>query len=293
MIALLLSVLSSTLIFVAFKLFSRFKINTLHAIVVNYITACILGLILQEGEFKISETIQNNWFPYALGLGFLFIIVFNLMALTTQRSGLSVVSVATKMSVVIPVVFGIVYYNESLGFLKLAGIILALIAVYLASIKTTDGLAIKTKNLIYPILVFLGSGVIDSTIKFLEGAFVAKEDVPLFSASIFAAAGTIGFLMIVINAFRGKFQFNVKDVIGGFALGIPNYFSIYFLVQALRSGILESSGIFTINNVAIVMASTLVGILLFKEKLLPKNWLGIILAIAGIVLIALEKWNVG
>ena len=34
------------------------------------------------------------------------------MAITTQRSGLSVVSVATKMSVVIPVLFGLIYYKE-------------------------------------------------------------------------------------------------------------------------------------------------------------------------------------
>ena len=58
------------------------------------------------------------------------------MAITTQRSGLSVVSVATKMSVVIPVLFGLIYYKESLGFFKLLGISLALIAVYLSSIKS-------------------------------------------------------------------------------------------------------------------------------------------------------------
>jgi uncharacterized membrane protein len=61
-------------------------------------------------------------------------------------------------------------------------------------------------------------------------------------------------------------------------------------VQSLRSGILESSGIFTVNNVAIVMCSTLLGILFFKEKLLIKNWIGIGLAILGILFIALEKW---
>ncbi|HET8803161.1 MAG TPA: EamA/RhaT family transporter, partial [Aequorivita sp.] len=62
------------------------------------------------------------------------------------------------------------------------------------------------------------------------------------------------------------------------------------LVQTLRSGILDSSGVFTINNVAIVMVSTVLGILLFKEKLLTKNWIGIGLAIIGIVLISFDKW---
>ena len=290
MIPLILSILSSTMIFMAFKLFSKFKINTMQAIAVNYITACLLGILFQENAVNISEITQFAWFPFALGLGALFIIVFNLMAITTQRSGLSVVSVATKMSVVIPILFGLLYYKESLGLFKITGIILALAAVYLASIKKQDGLKIKPSNIIFPVLVFLGSGIIDTTIKFLEGEYIAENDTPIFSATIFAMAATLGILILGVWAIQGKLKLQPKNILGGLALGIPNYFSIYFLVQALRSDILESSGIFTVNNVAIVMMSTLVGIILFKEKLLPKNWIGIILAILGILFIALEKW---
>jgi len=289
LIPLALSILSSTMIFVVFKLFSRFKINTLHALVVNYIVACFCGIIFQESEMNISEIPHFTWFPFALGLGAMFIMVFNLMAITTQRSGLSVVSVATKMSVVIPIVFGLLYYKESLGIFKVLGIILALAAVYLASIKKQDGLKIKPANFIFPILVFLGSGIIDTTIKYLEGEYIAENDTPIFSATIFAMAALLGILIMIFQAIQGKFTFHLKNILGGFALGIPNYFSIYFLIKALRSGILESSGIFTVNNVAIVMISTLLGILLFKEKLLVKNWIGIVLAIVGILFIAFEK----
>lgn len=290
MIYLLLSVLSSTLIFVVFKLFDRFKINTLHAIVTNYFVACLCGVIAFEGTINITEIPQYNWFYYTLGLGAMFIIVFNLMAITTQRSGLSVVSVATKMSVVIPVIFGLLYYKESLGVFKFMGILLALIAVYLASLKSKDGIVIQKRNLIFPMLVFLGSGIIDTSIKFLEDTYVGNNDVPIFSATIFFAAAVIGVLILIYQIIRGTFKFQLKIILGGIALGIPNYYSIYFLVKALRSDILDSSGIFTVNNVAIVMVSTLVGITLFKEKLLPKNWLGIILAVISIFLVAIAKW---
>ena len=290
MIALLFSILSSTMIFVVFKLFSRFNINTFQALTFNYVTACICGIILQENSIKFSKVQQFEWFPFALGLGGLFILVFNLMAITTQRSGLSVVSVATKMSVVIPILFGLLYYKESLGFFKIIGIILALFAVYLASIKTKDGIKIKLSNFIFPVLVFLGSGTIDTTIKYLEGEFIAKNDIPIFSATIYAMAGLIGFAILIFQLVKGDFKFEFKNLIGGIALGVPNYFSVYFLVEALRSDILESSGVFTVNNVAIVMTSTMLGISLFKEKLLRKNWIGIGLAVLSILFIALEKW---
>ena len=290
MIYLILSIAASTLIFVVFKLFAKFKINTLHAIVTNYFIACLCGILSYDGKISITELPQFEWFYYTLALGALFIIVFNLMAVTTQRSGLSVVSVATKMSVVIPVIFGLIYYNESLGIFKIIGILLALVAVYLTSIKSKDGITIKPENLIFPLLVFFGSGIVDTGIKYLEGSFVAKNDVPLFSAVVFAAAAVVGIVLLLVQMLRGKFKFEFKNILGGIALGIPNYASIYFLVQALRSGIFESSGIFTVNNVAIVAVSTVVGIIFFKEKLILKNWIGIVLALVSIVFVALSKW---
>jgi drug/metabolite transporter (DMT)-like permease len=221
----------------------------------------------------------------------MFIAVFYLAALTTQKSGLSVVSVATKMSVAIPVFFGIILYNESTGWIKIIGILLALVAVYLTSIKKKEGITIRKRNLIFPLLVFFGSGIIDTTLKFLETSYVAEADVALFSSTIFAIAGIIGVLILLIQAIKGSLKLSFKNVIGGVALGIPNFGSIYFLVMALRTEGLESSTIFPINNVAIVMISTFLGILLFREKMLSKNWIGILLAITSIILIATsEEW---
>ena len=289
MTALILSIVSSTLIFVVFKLFERFKIHTLQAIVVNYLVAFTCGIFFFRGSLELEHIPQFSWFPFAIVLGAFFIGIFNLMAWTTQRSGLSVVSVATKMSVVVPILFGLLYYGESLGVLKLIGILLALGAVYLASVKKKTGKHLDRKNILYPILVFLGSGIIDTSLKFLEDEYVSSSEVPLFSAILFLSAAVIGILIVSYMAIKGKIKFEFKNVIGGIALGIPNYFSIYFIVQALKSNVLESSGIFTVNNVAIVMCSTLLGIALFRERLTTKNWTGIILAVVSILLIALAK----
>ncbi len=286
MIYLLLSVLSSTIIFVVFRLYKKFGVNTLQAIIVNYFIACTVGFFGYIEGSDFTHVPNESWFPGAFMLGFLFIAVFNLAAITTQKSGLSVVAVATKMSVAIPVLCGIFLYNESTGILKITGILLALAAVYLTSIKTKEGISIKSKNLIFPLLVFLGSGIIDTSLKFLETNYVSETDVGLFSSTIFATAGLIGSIIIIVQAFMGKLKITFKNILGGIALGIPNYFSIYFLVLALRTKGFDSSTIFTMNHVAIVTFSTLVGILLFKEKLIRKNWIGLGLAILSIILVA-------
>jgi drug/metabolite transporter (DMT)-like permease len=286
LIYLILSILASTAIFVVFKLFERFKINTLQAIVINYITACCCGLLSYEGTINISEISNSKWFLGAILLGFLFISVFNLMALTAQRHGLSVASVAGKMSVIIPVVFGIYVYAESISVQKIFGIVLALIAVYLTAIKAKSSINIR-QSLWLPFLLFLGSGVIDTSIKYLETTYVPENGIPIFSATIFGCAAIIGILILIIMKLKNTFVFNVKNIFGGIILGIINYYSIFFLLRALQFEGLESSTLFTVNNVAIVMVSTLVGLFLFKESISKKNWFGVSLAIISILLVTL------
>lgn len=280
MIYLLLSVLSSTTIFALFKSFNKYNINTLQAIVVNYVTAFACGLLFYNGQIKL-EIIHADWFIIAVGLGFLFIAIFNVMALTAQKNGLSVTSVASKMSVIIPIVFGIYMYNESAGIQKVIGIVLALLAVYLTSVKQKDD--VVTKALYLPIILFFGSGIIDTSVNH----FAPKDQMQLFLAVIFGIAGSIGFLILSYKSIKLKNHFKLKTIPFGIALGIVNYCSMYFLLKALRVEGFESSSVFTINNVAIVAVSTLIGLLLFKEHISNKNWIGIITAIASIVLVTL------
>ncbi|MEC7783756.1 MAG: DMT family transporter [Bacteroidota bacterium] len=290
MIYLLLSIASSSIIFLVFKLYDTFKVNTFQAIVVNYLIATTCGIMAYGKSIDLTIIPSYDWFPGTLFLGVLFIVIFNLMAITTQRNGLSVVSVATKMSVVLPILFGLIYYKESSGALKILGIVLALIAVYLVSLKNSSEISkVKNNGLLLPILVFLGSGIIDTSIKFLEDSFVAEQDVPLFSAMIFLTAFVLGIAVLFYQIIKNKQPLAFKNLVGGIALGIPNYYSIYFLVQALRHPTLESSTVFTLNNVGIVMVATLIGILFFNEKLSTKNWIGIAIAVASIILIAVVK----
>ncbi len=282
---LLLSILCSTVIFIIFKCFGLFKINTLQALVVNYITASIFGFLNYSEPISVTEITSSKWFIGAIILGVLFISIFNVMALTAQKNGLSVASVASKMSVIIPVVFGLFVYNETLNLQKGAGILLALVAVFLASVKAKDKEDFQLKNLTLPLILFLGSGVIDTSISYVETTYLADNGIPVFSATVFVFAAITGILLLAYKSFNNKIELSYKPVVGGIILGIVNYYSIYTVLKALNVENFESSTIFTVNNVAIVMLSTLVGLLLFKEKLLVKNWIGIAVAIVSIILV--------
>src|SRR5690606_3457842 len=160
------------------------------------------------------------------GLGLLFISVFTLMAYTSQQNGVSVASTVSKMSVIIPVTAGIILYQESSGILKISGIIVALVAVYMTASQNE---ATRTRrSWLVPLLLFIGSGTIATMFYYVESSHVSLESTALFSAFLFLFAGIFGPLFILLT---GAIKVKRASVLGGIILGIPNYFSVYFLIK--------------------------------------------------------------
>tara|TARA_R110001592_G_scaffold17518_2_gene73756 strand:+ start:48811 stop:49677 length:867 start_codon:yes stop_codon:yes gene_type:complete len=284
MIWIVLSICSSILIFVVFTYLKKFSIDNLQAILVNYLVAFSIGQAQMGFSKPLAAIIEQDWISSVLILGILFITLFNLMAWVSQNFGLTTVSIAVKMSVMVPISFGIFYYNESASALKISAIILALLAVWMSTYKPAR---IKSNplSIILPILLFLGSGFLDSFLKYNQQELVPAEDQAWFASSIFGFAAIFGLIAIIYRYFKMHVPLQFKAIIGGIALGIPNYGSIYFLLRALDSPGLESSSLFAINNVGIVALSSLLGYFAFKEKLSPLNIAGIIVAIISILLI--------
>lgn len=285
MIPLTLSILSSSVLLVIFKYFQRFEVKTFQAITVNYYVAATLGFALSPKSISPYGLLDQTWLPSAGIIGCVFIAMFYVMAISSQKVGVAISSVANKMSLVIPVIAGVVLYNESLAGLKLIGVIIAIIGVVMVTYPK-KGVAVDRKFLILPLIIFLGSGFLDTFFKYVETHQIQSDEIELFSASLFMIAATVGTFSMVFKRFSSTETLEVKSIIGGFALGVPNYFSIHFLLMALNLPNLESTLIFPVNNTGIVLLSTLLAIVLFSEKLSKLNWAGIALAVTSILMIA-------
>lgn len=291
MLFLIGSIILSSWLTLSFKLLERFRINTFQAIVFNYITCVITGSIV-NGAFPINvAAVQEPWFKWAMLMGAVFIVLFNVIAKTAQTMGVAIASVANKLSLVIPFLFSIVLYNEAATGLKIAGVLLALVAVVFtcwpsADHKEPSGKVVKPAYFLLPLFLFIGSGLLDTMIKYVETTFVNNSNQNAYLISSFAAAATIGSARLLIGFTSGSIKFEPKAVLAGIIIGVPNYFSIWCLMHVLKAYAGNSSAIIPINNMGIVLFSTLVAFLLFNEKLSKLNWLGIILSIAAIALIA-------
>lgn len=279
----LLAVIFAALLVIIFKFFERFSVNTFPAIVINYATCTFIAFLLIQ-DFSFSKVLNTSWVGYAFLLGAIFISIFFLTSQTARYFGASTAAVSMKLGLVFPIMLSAIVYHETFGFLKIAGLVFALIAVVLTSWKNNSNSYSRNKLIIIlPAIVFVGSGLCDSMVQFMQKTFVSDADSPVFTFSLFLAALVAGFSVLIMSLFRRKPGVGVKELIGGIALGIPNYFSIYFLLKALNQSGLESSAIFPVVNIGTVAAATIFSIIYFKEKLSIINWLGLAFAGIGII----------
>jgi drug/metabolite transporter (DMT)-like permease len=286
------SILFSSYLALSFKVVERFNIPVFQAIVFNYITCVITGSVV-NGNFPVTQSSFNEpWMKWALIMGAMFIITFNLVGYTVQKIGVAVTSVAHKLSLIIPFAFSIYLYNETATWIKITGVVVALAAVVLTCIPPEKGETPAHKHIsglkmfLLPALLFLGSGFVDTMVKYVEQTYLNDLNNNAYLISAFATAGTIGLILLIGMLTTGKQKFDKRSIIAGIAIGIPNYFSIWCLVKVLSLYQGNSSAIIPINNMSIVLFSSVVAFIVFKEHLSVINWLGIILAIGAIALIA-------
>jgi drug/metabolite transporter (DMT)-like permease len=278
MIDLLLSILCSTLVYAAFKSFDKYGVNSFRAIVINYGMAAMIGFGSAGSlpNFNLTDPGSN----YALILGVLFISLFNVMAITARTAGVAVVSVANKMAFIFPVGFAVWYWGDTLNAYKVLGIVIACAAVLLTAYKSNSSRHASDSGLRWALLLFIGSGVLDTLLLLGQEAVNGNES--LFSASIFFVAFTLGVLYLLTT---GQFRLYTKqDVWGGLILGTVNYGSIYFLLRAVGNQLFERSVVLPINNLGIILLSALFAAFVFREHLSKQNFIGISLACLSIYL---------
>lgn len=284
MIFLILSIFSSTIIALIFKLINIRKADLFSVIVINYFTALTCGFFVFDGKISAEYIVTSTWFPLSLIIGSMLIIGFYLIGYTTQKAGIAITTIANKMSVIIPILFSLFYFSETIGLIKVTGIVIALAAVLMAVYKKPQNKS-NGKLSLLPIIMFLVIGLIDSLIKLAQARYIPVSDVSLFTSFSFGIAGVIGLIVLFIRKNSRKNFHNIFVWLFGISIGAANFGSIYFLILALNQSGFESSIVYGVNHVAVILLSITLGIWIFKEKINKINIFGIVLALIAITML--------
>lgn len=294
MTALFLSVILTTFLGFCFKVWPRFGVRVLPGILHNYLACMVAALWMVGPDTMFPGLVQHPWFPFASGLSLLFISGFYLFGLSVAFWGMAIVTAVQKMSLVLSSLFAIVYWQEPLNATKSAGILAGMAAIPLLLGRSRTGNPESRspwadgRALSLILGTFLIAGGIEIGLFLAERGLVSESGDPKFIFVLFAGAFVLGIAILVVSPIDRNAFLTWRHLLAGWILGIPNFFSIYFLMRAIGGG-LEASVVFPVNNIGTILLATLVGVFLFREAFHRKNSLGLMLAILGITLLTLTR----
>lgn len=287
MTALILSIFSSSILFVLFRLFPKYKVDTAQAIIVNYFTAFICGCLVNAEFPSLSKLTDSGLIPYVLLAGFLFISLFVGMGYSSQKNGMGTTSVAVKMSLALAMIFFIIAYREPVTLLKIGGFVVAFTGILLITYE--KGGSARKGAVLLLLFLFVGSAILDILLNHVQKNLLKDYPLSMYVAFGFLAAGLLGVLWMTTEFIRKKRTFAWRNVIGGIFLGIPNYFSIYFLVQSYKATGWDDTITLAIIGIGIVSLTAITGMLFFRESTRWNKVAGLVSAIIAIILLNISS----
>ena len=282
MIFLILAILFSTGVFVAMRLFERYKLDNHQALMWNYVFASGTGFAICEHWDTAPQLVAEPWFGLSILTGFWFIFTYLLMTASTQRSGVTVTSLSSKISVVLPILAGVIMLGERLNFVATTGIVLALVALVLVLERKKEPGEKNNRSWLLPVCIFFGTGTGDILMKITEQQN-SGDDLGFMIAFIYFVALLFGVIIVIWDIARGKSKWQWKSALGGIGLGVINFFSTSSVYHAMRH--FDNVVLFPIYNIGVVSLTALIGWLFFKEKLTLKNYIGLVIAVIAVILI--------
>lgn len=279
MIFLFISICCSVTVAILLKLAKRYKINIIQAVTWNYFFAIILSFICYKPS--LSELISVPVNSVYIALGILLPVVFWFLAGSVRNIGIVKTDIAQRLSLFIPILASYFIFKEAFSVIKICGLTVGFVAIFFTLHKKTIQ---KNKGLnLYPILVFVGFGIIDILFK----KIAQLKSIPYTSSLVvvFILAFIISLLSILYLSAVKKQKLELINFICGCILGFFNFFNILFYLKAHRAMADNPSVVFAAMNMGVIIVGSLVGILVFKEKLNRLNYWGLFLALVAIVLI--------
>jgi drug/metabolite transporter (DMT)-like permease len=279
-------------LYINFRIFDSWKVDRLPVISVNYFVCILLGYGFSAGGKPISQQdIFSSWVILALILGFLFLCNFFLTGLTVEKKGLSVASIATKMSLVLPFVFSLVIHEGRGGNVySFVGLAFAACAIWFVSGSGSKENASSLGFSWLPILIFFLTGLTDVLSQWSNESLVPSESRNLFVMFVFAGAFFGSLPVVVYQYVNAKVRINWLTLGAGVLLGVPNYFSYYMLLKALQEFNNEGNIVFPAGNLGVILMTGVTSFLFFKDPFTLRNLLGIIFSALSLGFLFIHFW---
>ena len=208
--------------------------------------------------------------------GFFFFSSFIYYQKSVKDNGVGISGTFAKLGILIPMIFSIIIWKEFPETLQWIGIGLSLISIVIVNLSSQSLERFDIKPTL--ILLFILGGMAEFSNKIYQN-YALNDYKAVFLFCIFFVAFSIS----IIFTLKDKARFNIKDILTGFAVGIPNLFSSYFLILSLDT--VKASVAYPVFTAGSILLINLGGFFIFKEKISRKNKFAIVLIVTALILI--------
>lgn len=206
-----------------------------------------------------------------------------------QIGPMSYTSVIISFSTLISALSGVMFFGESLGWAQIVGIALMLVSFVLAANVSSDEKKANFKWLVLCLIAFAATGGIGILQKVHQSS-AYRTELNSFLIIAFLSSALICSAFAALLKKREKTESDGKSgekkafwimlgvmIAGGACAAANNKFNLYL------SGVMDSAVFFPIVNGGGLVLTTLAAVLIFRERLSKKQWIGVVFGIASVI----------
>jgi multidrug transporter EmrE-like cation transporter len=254
----------------------------------NYLVASAISFLLLAwgGGASRGHLVSPGAATLALGgaAGVIYVLGFLLLMAGIGRLPLAVPVTVARLSVVLPIAVSTVLWHESPGFFPWLGIALGLLAIILfgrslAGSGRVSHAGGRSSLIVASLFVVLGLG--DVVLKAFR-ELAPDVDRLAFTCILFAVAAVLTWLLVLVR----RIAFDRRTFCLGLLLGVPNLCSTIFTLRALRS--VPASIAFPFINLTVIAGTTVLGLLIWRERLSRLGFAALVLAVCALLGISLR-----
>ncbi|MBQ9161984.1 MAG: EamA family transporter [Clostridia bacterium] len=246
---------------------------------IGALAALIVFIIASGGKLNFNAAIIPHSIAFAVSYCTALVGTF----LAVREGPLSLTSLITSYSLIVPTLYGLIFGGEDISVLLIIGLALLLISLVFINLKSkNDEKKISAKWVFYVLLAFVGNGMC-STVQRIQqenGCAVYKNEFMIIALLISAVAI---FICALLTERKSTFA-NLKDAAPyaasrGIANGLTNLFVLLLTPR------MPASVMFPLISAGGIVATVLISIFVYKEKLSLQEKIGVIIGIAAIVVL--------
>ena len=282
---LVLAIVSSGSMALIMKAFQNEEGNRYGIILGNYLTCILVGFLMLPDKTQVLRTERMTLLCGGIG-GILFVAGLVFMQSSIAANGAILTSAFSRLGLLVPLLISIVFYREKPGIFQILGLVLTAAAMRLIGAGGEDDAAAKDSGQagkpLLLICVLFACGFADSMAKIFQNVGNREQD-ELYFFYIFLFAAILTGILLLREKYRNGKKVRSKDLLSGIAVGIPNYFASALLLQALRR--IPAIIVYPSVSTGTILLVTLISAILFKERPGRRQWIGLGLILAALILL--------